>query len=253
MLSRPLDVLSSTAASFARGVNGIQATPALDKPEKTLELYEFEGCPFCRLVREVLTELDLDAVVYPCPKGGERYRPEVLTLGGKTLFPFLVDPNTGASLYESADIIEYLFVTYGRRDVPLRWQAAAIQKLGSTLASIPRMGAGVRARPSRTRPEQLLELYSFESSPFARLVRERLCEREIAYILHSAGRTTLSDWIPPVVRDALHLESSPELHNRRVLLARAGRVSIPYLVDPNTGTELAESGDILDYLEETYA
>ncbi len=253
MLSRPFDILSSTAASFLRGVSGIQATPALDKPAQPLELYEFEGCPFCRLVREVLTELDLDAVIYPCPKGGERYRPEVLTLGGRAQFPFLVDPNTGASLYESADIIEYLFVTYGRRDVPLRWQAASIQKLGSTLAGIPRMGAGVRARPSRHRPEQLLELYSFESSPFARLVRERLCELEIAYVLHSTGRTTVEDWIPPAVRDVFGIRSRPELHNRRILLARAGRVSIPYLVDPNTDTELAESGDILDYLERTYA
>lgn len=253
MLGRTLDILSSTTTSLLRGLNGVQARPALDKPRKLLELYEFEGCPFCRLVREVLTELDLDAVIYPCPKGGERYRPEVLALGGRMQFPFLVDPNTGAHMYESADIIEYLFVTYGRRDVPLRWQASALQKLGSTVAGIPRMTAGTRARPSGRRPERLLELYSFESSPFARVVRERLCVLEIPYVLRSAGRTTAGDWVPPVLRDALRIEARPELHNRRLLLARAGRVSIPYLVDPNTDTELAESGDILGYLERTYA
>jgi glutathione S-transferase len=253
MIQRSVDILSSTATSFLRGLNGIQARPALDKPEKMLELYEFEGCPFCRLVREVLTELDLDAAIYPCPKGGERFRPEVVARGGKAQFPFLVDPNTGAGMYESADIIEYLFVTYGRRDVPLRWQAQTLQKFSSTVAGIPRFTAGTRARPSARRPERLLELYSFESSPFARVVRERLCELEIPYILRSAGRTKASDWVPPAVRGALGLEGQPDLENRRALKSRAGRVSIPYLVDPNTDTELAESGDILDYLERTYA
>ena len=58
--------------------------------------------------------------------------------------------------------------------------------------------------------------------------------------------------MPPPVRDTLNLTSEPELHNRRVLLERAGRVSIPYLVDPNTGTEMAESEDIIRYLIDTY-
>lgn len=253
MLQHSLNLLSSTATSLMRGVNGVRAVPAPDKPEQLLELYEFEACPYCRLVREVLTELDLDAVVYPCPKGGRRFRPEVLALGGRTQFPFLVDANTGVKLYESADIIEYLFVTYGRRDVPLRWQAASLQKFTSALAGVPRLGAGVHARTSRERPERLLELYSFESSPYARMVRERLCELEIPWILRSAGRTTAGDWVPPLIRDAIGFRPEPELLNRRMLLARAGRVSIPYLVDPNTDTELAESADILDYLDRTYA
>lgn len=253
MPTHTIDILASTATSFLRGFSGVQARPALDKPGELLQLYEFEACPFCRLVREVLTELDLDAVIHPCPKDGKRFRPEALALGGKTQFPFLVDPNTGAHLYESTDIIEYLFVTYGRRDVPLRWQAETLQKLTSTVAGIPRLTAGGRARTSRERPVQLLELYSFESSPFARVVRERLCELEIPYILRSAGRTNAADWVPPVLRDALGIEARPELHNRRMLLARAGRVSIPYLVDPNTDTELSESADIVRYLDETYA
>ena len=35
-------------------------------------------------------------------------------------------------------------------------------------------------------------------------------------------------------------------------MERAGRIAVPYLVDPNTGTELFESADILDYLDQTY-
>lgn len=248
-----LNVITSSMTTALRGLNGIQARPAADKPAQLLELYEFEGCPFCRLVREVLTELDIDAIIYPCPKRGVRFRPDVVALGGKAQFPFLVDPNTGVKMYESVDIIEYLYVTYARRDVPLRWRAETLQKLTSTVAGIPRVLAGSKARTSKERPAGLLELYSFESSPFARVVRETLCELEIPYILHSAGRTTAQDWIPPIVRDALQIEPRTELANRKALLARAGRITIPYLVDPNTETELGESQNIVDYLEATYA
>ena len=48
----------STLATALRPGIGISANPAAEKPVKLLELYEFEACPFCRLVREALTELD---------------------------------------------------------------------------------------------------------------------------------------------------------------------------------------------------
>ena len=34
-----------------------------DRPASKLILYEYEGCPFCRIVRETLCVLDLDAIV----------------------------------------------------------------------------------------------------------------------------------------------------------------------------------------------
>jgi len=83
------------------------------QPARHLQLYEFEACPYCRLVREALTELDLDALIFPTPHGGKRFRPKVEQLGGRQQFPFLVDPNTGESMYESADIIAYLYRRYG--------------------------------------------------------------------------------------------------------------------------------------------
>ena len=43
----------------------------------------------------------------------------------------------------------------------------------ATAASLPRARHGLHLMESRA-PEQPLELYSFEASPFARLVRERL-------------------------------------------------------------------------------
>lgn len=247
-----VNLAGSALATAMRSGTGISAQPAAEKPAQLLELYDFEACPYCRLVREALTELDLDAMIYPCPKGGERFRPRVTELGGKAQFPMLVDPNTAQQMYESLDIIAYLFETYGKRPLPIKWRAGTLQKLGSAVTGIARGTAGLRARPSR-QPGRPLELYSFESSPFARPVRDLLCELEIPYILRSAGRTRLADWLPPVVRDSMQLQSEPDLHNRKVLLQRAGRVSIPYLIDPNTGEEMAESADIIHYLTETYA
>src|SRR5512141_1288768 len=103
-MSATLDVLNSSLASTLRLWRGTNARGSARQPAKHLELYEFEACPYCRLVREALTELDLDALIRPAPHGGQRYRPAVKRRGGKRQFPFLVDPNTGASMYESADI-----------------------------------------------------------------------------------------------------------------------------------------------------
>ncbi|KAK9270668.1 hypothetical protein L1049_026250 [Liquidambar formosana] len=83
-------------------------------PPMRLQIFEFEACPFCRRVREAMTELDLSVEVYPCPKGSVRHREMVRRFGGKEQFPFLVDPNTGISMYESGEIVKYLFQQYGK-------------------------------------------------------------------------------------------------------------------------------------------
>ena len=76
-------------------------------------MYDFEACPFCRVVRETITELDLDVKVCPCPKGGKRYREYVKLYGGKAQFPFMVDRARGVKLYESSTINTYLYEQYG--------------------------------------------------------------------------------------------------------------------------------------------
>jgi len=245
------NIAGSLLSTLVRASNGIQSTPAAVKPKKMLQLYDIENCPYCRLVREALTELDLDAEIYPCPKQGERFRPEVEARGGKAQFPYLVDPNTGTEMYESLDIVAYLFETYGQRQLPLKWRAGRLQTLGSMLASAPRVSRGMQAR-SGVEPEYLLELYSFESSPYARPVRELLCEMEIPYLLRNCGRTQLQEWILPPLRKALNMTPRSELANRLALQDMEGRVSIPYLYDPNTETGLFESEDIMRYLRDTY-
>ena len=255
MQSRKLGVfnfVTSMMATTLRTGVGISSTPRAVEPEKMLKLFDMEGCPYCRLVREALTELDLDAEIYPCPKGGQRYRGEVIEKGGKAQFPFLQDPNTGIDMYESLAIVEYLFNTYGKQELPLKWQMGQLQTIGSSLVGAARPGKGLSKKMSRA-PAKLLHLYSFESSPYARLVREYLCELEIPYVLRNCGRTELGEWLLPALRNSFNVHPNSELKNRRALQKMTGQMSIPYLIDPNTDTAMFESADIIAYLKETYA
>jgi glutathione S-transferase len=228
---RALDVVTSVAATAARLGSGLAVGPLGPRPAAPLELYEFEACPWCRKVREALTVLDLEAVIRPCPKGGRRFRPEVERRGGKAQFPYLVDPNTGKEMYESAEIVETLFEHYGAGAPPRLLGRGLAADLSAGLASAWRPGFGARYRGARA-PEALLELYSFEASPFCRIVREALCALEIPYLLHNVGK------------------GSP---SRAAFVARSGRMQVPWLVDPNSGVEIFESADIVRYLEATYA
>jgi len=246
-----LDVLNSTLSSTLRFWRGTNARGAAEQPARHLELYEFEACPYCRLVREALTELDLDALVYPTPHGGKRFRPKVERLGGRQQFPFLVDPNTGESMYESSDIIAHLYRRYGRRPAPSRL-LRPLDVSTSALASMARLRAGSRARPSRA-PKRPLELFSFESSPYARRVRELLSELELPYLLRNTGKARWQDLGPPLLRKTLFPDLPVVGRTRLELLERAGKVQVPYLVDPNTDTAMFESAAIRDYLLTTYA
>ncbi|MCK0538789.1 glutathione S-transferase N-terminal domain-containing protein [Alcanivorax quisquiliarum] len=246
-----LDFSTSMLATLSEQGRGVQSRAAGRQPSELLELYDMEGCPFCRLVREALTDLDLDAMIYPCPKGGTRFRPLVEKLGGLTQFPFLMDPNTDEALYESADIIAYLYREYGSRPAPRQWLTRSVHTAGSFGASALRHGRGLRAQDGQL-PAEPLELYSFEASPFARPVRELLTELELPYILRQMGRTQAADWLLPALRERVAPDYVPTQRNRAALLARTGRVAVPYLIDPNTGTELFESADILRYLNEQY-
>jgi len=230
-MNRFLNVATSFGVTLARAGSGLQVGALGERPQQMLELYEFESCPFCRKVREVFSVLDLDAVIRPCPKGGPRFREDVRARGGKAMFPYLVDPNTGKELYESDDIIAYLYQHYGVGAPPLLFRLGLLGNASSTLASAWRPAGGTRYQSARE-PEQLLELYSFEASPFCRLAREKLCSLELPYRLHNVAK------------------GSPK---RPAFVERSGKMMVPYLVDPNTGTEMFESASIVRYLDETYS
>jgi len=206
----------------------------LPRPAEPLELYEFEACPFCKKVREAITILDLDVKVYPCPKNGTTWRPRVLESGGKLQFPFLVDKNTGKSMYESDAIVKYLFETYGHGRVPKKLQPSRWLTFTLMVALMMFFGRGRMASPKRLKDTSKLKpitLWAFELSPFSAFVRATLCELELPYYQITCGR------------------GSPK---RIPFFEKHGRFQVPYIEDPNRGISLFESDAIIKYLNETY-
>jgi len=245
-----VNALASLGTSLLRVDRGVIASGHRERPVMTLELFEAEYCPFCRHVREALTELDLDAMIYPIPKNGKRYRKKLESLGGEGKVPFLHDPNTGVKMGDSKAIVEYLYEQYAREgDV-----APPRRILTSTAASLTRGKSGMFSAPSKAACKPL-ELYSFEGSPYSRLAREVFCELEIKYLLHNVGKSPGShaDYYPPEIRFEKMHDYTPRSENRRKFLERAGRVMVPYIVDPNTGTDMFQTKDIKEYLRNTYA
>ncbi len=82
----------------------------MTKPEEMLELYQFEGCPFCSKVRKKLSELKIDFIARQVDKED---RSRVEEVSGQTNVPVLIDPNTDTVMPESDDIVEYLEELYG--------------------------------------------------------------------------------------------------------------------------------------------
>jgi len=245
-------VAGSIVSSSLNLWRGSLVVRAAAQPALPLTLYEYEGCPYSRLVREVLTALHLDVEIRPCPRLGKRFRAEAERVGGKQLFPLLHDANTDTTLYESRDIIAYLFRTYGGREVPSMYQRKVGQVVLGGIASGVRFGRGVIARRSKA-PAQPLHLWSFESSPYSRLVRERLCELELPYTLHNLGKEHWKEAGPAARRIAPNPYVPRAGGKRHAFWSAHQRVQVPYLEDPNTGAALFDSQRIVDYLESTYA
>lgn len=216
-----------------------RAEPRSKRPVKNLELYEFEGCPFCKKVREAVTLLDLDVVFYPCVKEGPVYREKVKEMGGKYQFPYLVDPNFDVQLYESDDIIDYLFDTYAE---PSEFVPKSLRNPATTLTAalslLPRLGSGSTYQSSsnsenaeKSKPAEPVVLWGYEASPFVKIVREKLNELEIPFLLKTCARGSTK---------------------RDELVQKTGTFQVPYFEDPNTAESLFESQDIIDYLNDVY-
>lgn len=246
-----LNVANSVLASTVRGWRGSKASRTVQQPALLPEIYDQEGHPECRLVREACTELNLDVKIIPVPEGGTRHLAQLQAVSGSNKIPFLDDPNTGTHLNGAQAIVDYLFRQYAGKTAPQQVQATARNLKLSELATRVRGGRGVRALPSRG-AVQALTLYSFESSPYSRPVREKLSELELPYVLVNLGKQQRADVGPANFR--LHLGPYKPLPNtkRSAFLAQHGNVQVPYLIDPNTGTDLFESADILAYLDRTY-
>eukprot|EP00736_Rhodelphis_marinus_P001972 Rmarinus@m.3461 len=242
-LGHLLDLSTSVASTLIRGFEGVYTGRALEsapRPKVLLKLYEYEGCPFCRIVRETLGTLDLDVIIYPCPVVGSvsqpsRYRPEVEAMGEKLEFPFLVDDNTGVKLHGCGPIKEYLWKTYGGDAQPPRTPhcilPGALSSLTPFFAAIVRPCHGNLRDVSRD-ADHPLELYGYEGHPQCRRVRETLTSLELPYRLTNLARGSRK-------RDTFYQE-------------KGSGAGLPYLFDPNTRFYSDCTEKIIDYLRYTY-
>ena len=212
----------------------------LARPSGRLILYEFDSSPFCRKVRDACTQLDLIVEMRPTPGAGiappNAFSDEHLLLHGKRTVPFLIDEGKEVAMFESEDIVRYLYGAYGPGSdrVPfwLRGLPALISSgTSAVLRGMPADKLQVDARDDNhlMRP---LTLYGYEGSPFVRPVREKLCALGLPHTVVPCARGSA---------------------NRALLAARTGRqFQVPHLIDPNTGVEMSESIEIRMYLDRVY-
>mmetsp|Transcript_35260 Transcript_35260/g.105339 ORF Transcript_35260/g.105339 Transcript_35260/m.105339 type:complete len:367 (-) Transcript_35260:344-1444(-) len=211
------------------------------RPEQPLILYEYDASPFCKRVRETINLLDLTVEYRPCP--GARagaFSEEMYEKTGRRTVPYLVDPNTGKELFESGDQIEYLLGAYGPPEDmydkkalwPITFEAFSVAT--ATWVALLRDMPGARRQPNarpdneRMRP---LQLWGYECSPFVRPVREKLGSLCLPHVMVSCSRGSA---------------------NRDRMVEKTGRFQVPFLVDPNTGVEMFEAPEIVEYLEAVY-
>lgn len=221
----------SIARAFGRRLVEKSSKLPTTRPAKPIQLWEYQGSPYCRKVREACCVLDLDVEVFPCPQKGPTYRPDAKSRGWPT-FPHMVDPNTGAEMGESDTIVAYLFATYGNGAViPSLLSSNPLNTASLYIAALVRYPPGSTYVPAR-KPPLPLEIWSYEPSPFSVIAREVLSELELPHIIHYCPRGSI---------------------HRDTIIAKTGTCQLPFLEDPNTGVKMFESTAIAKYLNDVYA
>ncbi|OVE83678.1 glutathione S-transferase N-terminal domain-containing protein [Natronolimnobius baerhuensis] len=84
----------------------------MEPAETPITFYRLHGCPFCERVARLLGEFDLayqSRFVEPL----HSKRDVVKRVAGVRTVPVIVDENTGVTMAESGNIVEYLEATYG--------------------------------------------------------------------------------------------------------------------------------------------
>jgi len=98
--------------------------------------------------------------------------------------------------------------------------------------SVLRLGRGyIAKRSEKPKPARPIELYEFEACPYCRKAREVFSELDLDYVSRPCARGS---------------------NNRKIVESAAGKPQFPYMVDPNTGSAMYESEDIVTYLADTY-
>mmetsp|Transcript_22838 Transcript_22838/g.64649 ORF Transcript_22838/g.64649 Transcript_22838/m.64649 type:complete len:539 (+) Transcript_22838:144-1760(+) len=245
-----VDVLGSFVAGVFRSGRGEVLSPAalsneLDSTRKPLILYSYEGNQFCRLVREVLTELN---IVYELRSVGKwsprRSELAVRRSDGSTQCPYIIDPNTGVEMGESKDIITYLYKNYAKYTPPdqmLEWASANIleymKPLFEMLSPIqagsnqenPEIYQSEIIRATReiknTVKEHPVVIYTYKLSPFCAEAKKILEEQleKMDDINVSIKEVSLgSEWLPGFM-------AKGGAQTRQALLDMTGQSSLPHV------------------------
>lgn len=77
-----------------------------------MKLYQFEGCPYCHMVREKMSELLLTYITVNVPRDRAQ-RQEVIAVSGQPSVPVLVDGDL--VLDDEEKILPYLDEKYGSK------------------------------------------------------------------------------------------------------------------------------------------
>lgn len=108
----PINDISAKLGMAPRKGKGTTYSGNGKTPAQPLEYWAYEASPFCAVVREVLSELEIPHLMKPVSRGSTK-RQELFDRRGHFQAPYLEDPNTGVAMFESTAIIEYLHETYG--------------------------------------------------------------------------------------------------------------------------------------------
>ncbi len=77
-------------------------------------MYVKTGCPYCAMALAKVDDLGLEINELNIADPG--VLDELMEKGGKRQVPYLVDESTGTTMYESADIVDYLEKQYNNKD-----------------------------------------------------------------------------------------------------------------------------------------
>jgi glutaredoxin len=210
----------------------------VNRPGKPLVLYNYEGNQFCRLVREVLTELDIVYELKSCGKKSPRREELKSITGGSSQCPYLIDPNTGVSMPESKDIIQYLYETYALWTPPseiLQWVSDNVMGLLKPVFAIltplqaragvkegdgdyeGKLEAAIRQVKEETTENEVV-IYTYGLSPFSSEAKALLDRLEVSYTEISLGQ----EWLPGLI--------TPEgAVKRAAIFEITGQSSLPHI------------------------
>jgi hypothetical protein len=194
------------------------------RPEKDLILLDCEGCDGSRRVREALSTLGLDCVVFPTPLRAPSSRAPWQDNVDSMLSgccdevqgqPVLMDPNVQSlrcggrqqTLVGAGNIISYLWRVYGSA-AKKPWNYIAVSRLETApfmlgslyrtlptlLRPLPAMGnALIVAQVASAAESELPQLFGCENCPHTRRVRELLCSMQVPYVQRTIARGCLSN------------------------------------------------------------